>query len=92
MNGDCFLGSELKWAHELGPEMSERYVYGCEEIVRVFTASGSATRLTYPIAPGVTATYSSIAASEANSLGIAPSPVNTAFRQRTRNSSGLSPK
>src|SRR4051812_33865711 len=37
--------------------------------------------LTYPIAPAVTAMYCSSAASDANSLGAAPWPVNTALRQ-----------
>src|SRR5450432_4096137 len=59
---------------------------------RSFTLSGDESRLTYPTAPGVAATYSIRADSESNALGIAPSPVNTTLRQCKRNSSGSSPR
>ncbi len=64
------------------------YLYG----TRVFTLSWGEMRLTYPIAPGVAATYSMSAASESQVLGIAPCPVKTAFCHRRRNSWGLSPR
>ena len=58
---------------------------------RDFTSSCDEIRLTYPTAPGVTATYSIRADSESNALGIAPCPVNISLRHCVRNSSGLSP-
>ena len=59
--------------------------------VRTFTEPSTVTRLTYPIAPGVPATYSKSVDSELHSFSMDPCPVNTALRQRARNSLGFSP-